>query len=181
MSMNASLQQLIKEAQEAYQTEEFRIAANKYEAAAREYTASGDALMAAEMANNRSVALLKAGDAPAAYQASASTDQVFAAAGDIRRQAVALSNQAAALESQRKIEPALQLYQQSADLFKQVNEPDMRAYVLKSISLLQFRSRKRIDAMATMRIALDAQRKLSLRDQVLKFLLNLVFRLLGAR
>jgi len=180
MTLNADPLKLVQEAEAAYQTEEYALAANKYQSAQEAYAAAGDALMAAEMANNASVALLKGGNAGAAYEAAAQTDQAFARAGDLRRQAIALSNQASALESLKKTDQALALYQQSSELLKQINETEMRAFVLKSISFLQFRTGKRIEAMATMRIALDAQRKLTLRERVLKSLLGIVFRLIGS-
>ena len=179
MTLNADPKQLIDEAETAYQTEEFALAAKKYQAAQDAYIQAGDALMAAEMANNASVSLLKSGDATAAFNAADKTDLVFSQAGDLRRQAIALSNQASALESLKKNDQALDLYTRSSDLLKQINETDMRAYVLKSISYLQFRTGKKFDAMATMRIALDAQRKLTLRERILKTLLGIVFRLMG--
>ena len=181
MSLQPNAQQLEQEASAAYQQEQYNLAAQKFEALIREYTLAGDALMAAEMSNNRSVALLKAGDARAAYEAARDTDQVFAQAGDLRRQAIALGNQASALEVLKKFSQAAELYRQSSDLLKQIGESDMRALVLKSLSYLQFQHSSKIDAMGTMSAALAAQTRLSLRDRILKGLLNTVFRLLSGR
>lgn len=180
MTLNADPQKSIHEADAAYQGADYALAASKYAAAQQAYSAAGDALMAAEMANNASVALLKAGNPSAALAACEQTDLVFAQAGDIRRQAVALSNQATALEALKRNEQALELYQRASDLLKQINETEMRAFVLKSMSFLQFRSGKKFDAMATMRIALDTQRKLTPRERLLKWLLGVVFKLLGS-
>lgn len=180
MTLNADTQKFVREAESAYQTEDYPLAASKYTLAQQAYQNAGDALMAAEMANNASVALLKGGNAAAAFTAAEATDLVFAAAGDLRRQAVALSNQASALEAMKKIEQALDVYQRASELLKQINETDMRAFVLKSISLLQFRTGKKFEAMATMRIALEAQRKLTPRERLLKWLLGVVFKLLGS-
>jgi tetratricopeptide (TPR) repeat protein len=180
MSISATItQQIIKEAEEAFKTDEYHLAAKKYDLASEAFAAQGDTGMAAEMANNRSVSLLKAGDFNAAYQAALNTDQVFLSIGDVRRQAIALSNQASALENLKKVDQAIELYQKSAALLKEINEREMRAYVLKSISYLQFRHRKPFDAMATMKAALDSQTRLSLRERLLKTLLGIVFRLLG--
>lgn len=173
--------QLATEAKAAYQTEEYHLAAQKFAAAEAAYQQSGDALMAAEMANNRSVALLKGGSAEAAYQAAHGTADIFARAGDLRRQAIALSNQAAALEVLKKYDEALNLYRQAADLLKTAGDDEMRAYVLKNISLIQFRHQDRFAALASMRIALENQKHLSLRDRILKWLLGIVFRMLGGR
>jgi len=180
MSLNTDPQKIIQEAEAAYQTEEYLLAAKKYQAAQAAYAEAGDALMAAEMANNASVSLLKGGNATEAYAAADKTDLIFAQAGDLRRQAIALSNQASALENLKKNDQALELYKQSSELLKQVGETDMRAFVLKSISFLQFRTGKKFDAMATMRIALDTQRKLTLRERLLKWLLGVVFKLLNS-
>lgn len=181
MTVTASIQQLAREAEQAYATEEFELSASKYEAAASEYAQGGDALMAAEMANNRSVALMRMGRAKEAYQAAQGTEQVFAAAGDLRRQAIALSNQASALEGLKQYTQALQVYRQSAELLKQISEQDMRSYVLKCMSMLQFRHGKRMEALALMRMALECSNKLSLRERVLKWLLGIVFNLLGGK
>lgn len=178
---NPSVQKLSKEAQDAYQIEEFALSARKYQDAAAEAARMGDELTAAEMANNRSVALLKGGDAVGAYEAARGTDQVFQHAGDARRQAIALGNQASALEALKKPSEAMPLYQQAADLFKGLGENEMRGIVLKSMSYLQFRTGKRFEAMATMRAALDGQKHLSLRELVLKSLLGIVFRLMGGK
>lgn len=179
--MTAPTAALIAEAQEAYQTEEYGLAARKYAAAEEALSAAGDKLMAAEMANNRSVALLKLGDAAGAHQAALGTEEVFAAAGDLRRQAIALSNQASAMEALGKPAQAVELYRQASQLFKSCGESDMRAFVLKSISMLQFRTGQRLEALATMRAALESQRKLTLREKILKGLLNTVFRLMGGK
>lgn len=181
MTVSASTQQLAREAEEAYAVEEYELAASKYEAAASEYRQAGDPLMAAEMSNNRSVVLIKLGKFSAALQASQGTDRLFAEAGDLRRQAIALGNQAAALEGLKQGDQALALYRQSADLLKQIGEQDMRAYILKNISMIQFRRRKYIEALAFMRMALEAQKRLSLRERILKWLLGVVFNLMGSR
>jgi len=181
MSISATTQQLVNEATQAYQSEEYNLAAQKFAIAEDQYRAAGDALLGAEMSNNRSVALLKAGNAEQAYQAAAGTEQVFAAAGDLRRQAVALSNQAAALEGLKKYDQALALYRQSAELLKTTGDVEMRALVLKSISMLEFQHRDRFVALASMRVALESQQHPSLRDRVLKWLLGIVFRLMGGK
>lgn len=181
MTISPSMQQLVNEAKEAYQTEEYQLAAQKFVAAEKAYSQAGDALMAAEMANNRSVALLKGGNAEGALEAASGTEQVFAQVGDIRRQAIALSNQASALEALKKYDNALELYRQAADLLKTTGDEDMRAYILKSISMIQFRHQDRFAALASMRSALESQKNLSLRDRVLKWLLGVVFRMLGGR
>ncbi len=170
---------LIKKAQIAYEGEEYREAAQIFEEAARQFSAQEDNLNAAEMLNNQSVSLLKAGDATGAYHAALGTDATFANAGDVKRQAMSLGNQAAALDELKKIDEAFALYQQSADLFKQIGEGELRAYVLQRMSALQMRSGKRLDALVTMQIALDAKPRLSLKDRILKGLMKTAAGLMG--
>ena len=73
------------------------LSADLYAREADACKANGE-LQAAENLNNCSVAFLQAGKAEAAYQAVADTPQFSKNAGDIRRQAMALGNRAAALE-----------------------------------------------------------------------------------
>jgi tetratricopeptide (TPR) repeat protein len=174
-----SLPQMLEKAKTAYETEDFEEAARWYEQAAKEYTAQGDAINAAEMNNNRSVCLLRADNPNAAYQAALGTEQIFAQTGDVRRQAMALGNQAAALDSMKKYEEAIQLYRQSNELLKQINAPDLRIYVLQSLSGLHLRRRHYLEALAAMQAALDLKSNLSLRERILKKLLQIVFGMLG--
>jgi tetratricopeptide (TPR) repeat protein len=73
-----------------------------------------DELNAAEMKNNESVALLQAGKAKEALQATDGTEEVFQKAGDIKRQGIAVSNRAAALEGLKKWKEALAEYDRAA-------------------------------------------------------------------
>jgi tetratricopeptide (TPR) repeat protein len=172
MTKNA-LSSLIDQAAKKYRSGQHLEAAQMYAQAAEQYVQNGDALMAAEMSNNRSVALLQAGDHQGALQASLDTDQVFAQAGDIRRQAVALGNQAAALEALNRTDEALKKYWQCSDLLKQAGDKDTRSHVLQSISTLQIRTGHHLEALATMEAALDNKKKLNLRENVLQKILRI--------
>ena len=132
---------------------------------------------AAEQKNNRSVALFKAGDAQGALQAVQGTDGVFQQGGDVRRQAMALGNLAAALEAGGKLKEALDYYQQSADLFKQVNEMELRTIALKNLSALQLRMGRQFEAMASMDAALYPQKKMTWVEKILKKLLKVPLRM----
>ncbi|HNT55061.1 MAG TPA: hypothetical protein PKG95_10145 [Anaerolineaceae bacterium] len=177
MSENFDLQTLIKQAQEAYEAEEYLQAAQGFEAAAHASELAGDALNAAEMQNNRSVALLKARNAAAALEAARGTELVFAQAGDLRRQAIAVGNQAAALDDLRQDEEAAAAYRESAALFEQAGEKDLRALVLRRISAILYRQKNTPAALSTMLDALNCQTRLSLQDRILKGLLKIVARL----
>ncbi len=170
-------QEYVNDAKAAYEAEEYTQAAAGFEAAQNAFEAAGDLLNAAEMANNRSVALLKSGDASAALACLENTDLVFAQAGDVERQAKAIGNQATALDELHRYDEALAKYQQSVELFKQINQNDMAALVLKRISNMQYRTKRRAEAMSTMVDALNLQPKLSLQDRILKWLMKIVSRL----
>jgi tetratricopeptide (TPR) repeat protein len=173
-----SLSALIRRAKETYQAGRYPEAAGLFEQAARQYSLGGDELNAAEMANNRSVALLQAGDAQGALDAVEGTDQVFAQAGDVRRQALAIGNQATALEVLKRLDDALERYRQSAALLKQIGDEENRAVVLKSISALQVRTGHQLEALASMDAALSVQKKLTLQERFLKKLLDVPMRML---
>ncbi len=172
-------QSYTEQAKAAYEAEDYEEAAQWYERAAAQYTAQGDLLLAAEMSNNRSVSLLRAGNPQNAYQAALGTELVFAQAGDGRRQAMALGNQAAALEGLKKDAEALQRYQQSNEILKQINEHELRTYILQSMSSLHLRHRRYLEAMAVMYVALELKPRLTFREQILKKLLQIVYRMLG--
>jgi tetratricopeptide (TPR) repeat protein len=173
-----SPKELAQSGENQYRNGQYEEAAASYEKAIQSYTTAGDTLMAAEMANNRSVALLQGGHAQQAYEACLGSDQLFEKAGDNRRRAIALGNQAAALDGMGKKDAALQLYEQCAELLKNENQPEMRSAVLKSISALQLRSGKQMEAIASMDAAIAQKKNLSLRERLLKHLIKLPFRLL---
>ena len=167
-----SAEKLAKQAAAAYSSNDYAKAAILYENASQVYTDTDDTLMAAEMNNNLSVTLLKMKDAAGALKAAAGTDSLFGEAGDINRQAIAIANQAAAMEGLGQWAEALERYQLASDLLKQSGNRQMRSYVLQSISALQLRTGKQLQAMATMDAALDNKSKLSLKERLLRKLLN---------
>ncbi len=160
--------EIVFQAKKAYEEENFLEAARWFSKAVETYSNQADALSAAEMSNNRSVALLKGGDPQQALSAALGTDQVFADANDIRRQAMALGNIASAQEGLHDFAAAQENYRRSADLFKEIGEQELRVYVLERLSALQFRKGKRIEALLSMETALDSKKKLSARDRLFK-------------
>jgi tetratricopeptide (TPR) repeat protein len=176
---SSSPQDLLKQAQLAYEAENFQKAAQLFLEAADGFRINNDAVNAAECDNNRSVALLRAGDPSGALKAASGTEQIFAQANDRRRQAMALGNQAAALEEMKEYQKALELYQQSSDLLKELGDGELRSYVLKRISALQIHLGKRLESMATMDAALHTKPKLTLKENFMKFLFDILFKLLN--
>ena len=175
MAETLSPQQLADEGNRAYRAGNLTEAVAAFEQAAHAYQAAGDTLTAAEMSNNAGVALLKGGDAAASLAACEGTDQVFASAGDIRRQGMALANQASALEALGRLPDALERFELASELLKQAGEKDYRAYVLSSISSIQLRTGKQLQALASMDSALENKEKLSWRERLLKKLLRIPF------
>lgn len=179
MSEALSPKQLLNEGQAGYKRGDYQTAAHAYEAAADGYKTAGDELAAAEALNNASVAYLQAGDAEAAHRTVEPTAAIFAAAGDLRRQGMALGNLGTALESLGRFEEAIDAYQMSADLLKQAGNRDMRAHVMQSLSALQLRTGRQMDALVTMQFGLEEMDKPTLAQRALKKLLQMPTNLLN--
>jgi tetratricopeptide (TPR) repeat protein len=172
-------EELNQEGKTAYEREEFEQAARAFEAAERGYAAAGDSLNAAEMANNRSVALLQGGDAQGALDAVGTTPEIFAQAQDTRRHAMSLGNKAAALAGLGNREEAEKLYWESARMLNEIGDTELRASVLQAISRLQMRSGRYMEAMASMQSGLDQVEKPNWIQRLLKKLLQIPTRMLN--
>jgi tetratricopeptide (TPR) repeat protein len=159
MNDTLTLPELIEEGKAAYKRGDFLASAQAYQAAAQGYLATDDRLTAAEMSNNSSVAYLRLGEAAAALQAVEGTPEIFAGAQDTRRQGIALGNLGAALDALKRLDEAEDAYQRSADLLGQAGENDLRAHVLKSLSVIQLRKGDQVQAVATMQSSMDAGQK----------------------
>jgi tetratricopeptide (TPR) repeat protein len=174
-----SVSQLIKDAKSAYKRGSYLESARLYNAAADSYRTSGDALMAAEMCNNSSVAYLQGGDAQAALAAVQDTPDQFAAEGDLRRQGLALGNLASALEGVGRLDEAMTTYQQSAEVLQQAGETQLRSTVLQSLSALQLRTGHQLEALATMQAGIEQVEKPTVQQRALKKLLRAPFKFLN--
>jgi tetratricopeptide (TPR) repeat protein len=174
-------QDLIKEAKKYYGRKNFLQAADLYRKAADSYRARSDDANAAEQLNNCSVALLQSGNAQSALEAASGTDQVFEKNGDKVHQAMALANQAAALEELHRDGEALPLYEKSAGLLKASGEREKRSYVMKKISALQIRTGKKMDATVSMYGALEDKEKLTGQEKTLKRLLDTLYGYMGIK
>ena len=128
--------------------------------------------MAAEMANNRSVTLMQSGLAAEALEAVGNSADIFQQAGDQKQQALALGNQAAALADLGQKEQAETTYWESAKILAEIGEQDLRASVLQSISRLQMRNGRYLEAVASMESGLEQVEKPSLSQRFLKKLLK---------
>ena len=172
-------QQLEAEGNTAYQQGDFSKAAASFAAAQESYIIMGDELKSAEMANNRCVVLLQADEPQAALESVEGTIDVFRQAEDDRRHAMALGNRASALEALGKFDEAITDYQESADLLKKIGADDLRMDVAKSLSALQLKTGRSLEALATMQAGVEGVKKPDLKQRLLKRLLALPGRLMG--
>lgn len=166
--------QLAEEGKRAFAAARYDEAARLFADAARGYSLGRDGLHAAEMNNNRSVALLKNNQPQESLDAALGTDKVFEAASDSSRQGMALGNQAAALEALGRLDEALALYERSARLFDVANEKEMRSIVLRSIAAIKLKQGKVNEAGLEMMGALGANPKPTFFQRILKFFLRFV-------
>jgi tetratricopeptide (TPR) repeat protein len=169
-------EQLATEGQVAYDRADYLSAAQLFKAAADGYNFSEQPLLAAEMANNCSVAYLKSGNPEMALEVVIGTEQLFADKDDKLRQAMALGNQAAALEALNRLDHALTAYQQSAELLASLGESELRAYVMQAMSAIQLRRGQYLDAYATMGMGVMGIDKPNLSQKILKSLMQLPFK-----
>jgi tetratricopeptide (TPR) repeat protein len=172
MKSPTDLEQTVQAGKEAFESGRFEAAVDHFRAAAEEYSALGRAADAAEQSSNLSVTLLKLGRTQEALAAAIGTDEIFAAAGDVRRQGIALNNQAAAYEQLGRAEEALSAYERSSELLGQAGEKGLRAEVLKAAAGLQLRRGKLADSGFRMIGVLEAKERPSFFERILKYVLR---------
>jgi tetratricopeptide (TPR) repeat protein len=175
-SSTPTLSRLVEQAKRLYEESEYEQAADLFEKIYQQYAEAGDEVNCAENKNNCSVALLKADQAQKSLDVALGTELVFAGVGDKTRQAMALGNQAAAMEALGHLDKALETYQQASDLLKETGDQDLRSYVLKSISSIKMRKGKYMESMATMQAAIGDKKSPSWIERILKKLLGLIFK-----
>ncbi|HSL45987.1 MAG TPA: hypothetical protein VK897_21315 [Anaerolineales bacterium] len=151
-------------------------AADLFLQAAQAYASAQDELNAAEMKNNQSVALLQAGKAKEAFQATDGTEEIFQKAGDIKRQGIAISNRAAALEGMKKWSEALAEYDRAATLFEQIGEGDMHSIVRKAAANINLKRGRIVDSQMDVFDSLRLVEKPTLLQRFMKFLVRIGFR-----
>jgi tetratricopeptide (TPR) repeat protein len=170
-----SPKELKKEAERAYQKKDYLAAAKDFQAAAAGFSQNDAQLEAAEMLNNASVAYLQARQPESALDSALDTDETFAAAGDQRRQAIALGNQAAAYEALDDLDSAARAYQASSDLLKEIGDQELRPSVMQSLSAVQLRQGQQMEALFTMQAGLEGIEKPGLKQKLIKKVLRSPF------
>ena len=163
---------LAEEGKRLYEHSQYDWAAELFRRAADAYTLEGANLLAAEMSNNRSVSLLQAGKPREALEAAGGTDEIFAAASDRKRQAMAIGNQAAALDALHRPDEALEAYARAETLFAELGEGDMLALVKKSMAAIRLKRGDVLQSALKMVGSVEARSKPSLFDRLLRFLMR---------
>jgi tetratricopeptide (TPR) repeat protein len=170
-----SPEELTQEAELAYKRKNYLTAARAFQASAEGYAQIGAEIEAAEMLNNASVAYLQAEQPESALESALNTDQTFAAAGDVRRQAIALGNQAAAYEALDQLDSAAQNYQVCSDLLEEIGDQELLPAVMRSLSTVQLRSGQQVEALATMQASLEQAENPGIKQKLLKKILRSPF------
>lgn len=164
---------LADQAKKEYEKGAFLAAASLFLQTAEAYETLGDPLNAAEMMNNRSVALLQAGKARDALLATEGTEQIFSQANDLKRQGIAVGNRAAALEGLKQWRDALAEYERAAVLFEQAGEGDMHSVVRKATANIHLKFGRVNDTQMDVYDSLRLVEKPTLSQRVMKFLMRL--------
>lgn len=176
MEQNTNPITLADDGKKEYAKGNFKAAADLFAQAAQAYTSIPDELNAAEMKNNESVALLQAGDAQGALQATDGTEDVFKKAGDLKRQGMAVGNRAAAFEGLKKWNEAVAEYDRAAAIFEEAGEGDMHSMVRKAAAGIHL---KRLRVGSSQMDVLDSLRlveKPTLTQRLMKFLMKIGLR-----
>ena len=167
---------LAEQGKREYEQENYLAAADRFAQAAQAYALRKDELNAAEMKNNQSVALLQAGKAKEALHATERTEEIFQKAGDIKRQGIAVSNRAAALEGLKQWKEALAEYDRAASLFEEIGEGDMHSTVRKAAANLNLKRGRLTDSQMDVFDSLRLVEKPTLLQRIMKFLVRMGFR-----
>lgn len=176
MTTDTELKKISEDGKLAFEAGNYESAVGMFENAAKGYASLNDRLNEAEMKNNLSVTLLKLGKAQEAFDAATGTDEVFAQANDLKRQGMAVGNQASALEALKRFDEALAAYEKSAEIFADAHEGDLRSMVLKSAAGIKLKRGKVTDSAIKMIGSLEAKEKPSIFDRILKFFIRFIQR-----
>jgi tetratricopeptide (TPR) repeat protein len=168
-----SPQNWLNSGKKAYQKKKYAEAAEFFSQAAQEFAKNGEVILAAEAANNWSVAALQAGDRQNAFLAVEGTAEIFAEAGDIQRQGIAYGNLGAAYEALGHLDEAIVSFEQSSILLKEAGDNEMRQHVMQALSALQLKTGKQLQALATLQAGLEGLESKSPKQKFIQKLLDI--------
>jgi tetratricopeptide (TPR) repeat protein len=164
---------LTEQGKKEYEKGNFRAAAKFFQQSAQAYGSANDPVNAAELKNNQSVALLQAGRAKEALEATEGTEAIFEQARDLKRQGIAVSNRAAALEGLKRWKEALAEYERAASILEQAGEGDMHSMVRKASANIHIKLGHVNDTQMDIYDSLRLVEKPTLTQRMMKFLMRI--------
>lgn len=156
-----------------YEKANYSAAADLFSQAAQAYESARDSLSAAEMRNNQSVALLQAGNAEGALRATEGTEEIFRKADDLKRQGIAVSNRAAALEGLKKWNDALAEYERAASLLERAGEGDMHSMVRKAAANINLKRGRIAESQMDVYDSLRLVERPTLTQRIMNFMMRI--------
>jgi len=166
---------LAEQAKQEYEKGQYLAAADLFSQTAQAYENVRDELNAAEMKNNQSVALLRAGKAGDALRVTDGTEEIFQKAGDLKRQGIAIANRAAALDGLKKWSEAMDEYNRAAVILEEAGEGDMHSVVRKATAEIFLKrgyiSNTQMDVIDSLRLV----EKPTFTQRILKFMMRMGF------
>jgi tetratricopeptide (TPR) repeat protein len=165
-------------AMQAYEKGQYDLAIDTFEQAREAYAAAGQPQIAAEMANNLSVALGHVGRHQKALEVLEGTFEIFLQHDELTKAAQALGNAAAAYEGLQEWQRAESLYEQAASRFAQLGNREGQHFTLQALSRVRLRQGRAMEAVTTMQGALDVESKPSWRSRLIRKILDLPSRII---
>lgn len=153
-------------------------AIDEFRIALEEFVSLNDSVSVAEMKNNIGVCLQMQGKAEEAIKEIEGTAKVFAEQGKLEYEAMALGNEASALEDLKRFDEALSLYEQAEKLLDKEPKSEIRSIILKRISAIELKKGNQMASLASMNIALNSDPNPSKKEKSLRNVLTKFFRLL---
>lgn len=161
-----------------HRKKQYALAVKEFQRALDEFNDLGDVVSVAEMKNNIGVCMQMMGKPEEAIQEIRGTADIFAFAEKVEYQAMALGNEASALEDLKRFDEAVSLYRQAEKLLEDLPKNETRSIILKRISSLELKAGNHLDSLASMNIALQTDPKPSHKEHTLKKVLSRFFRLI---
>jgi hypothetical protein len=93
-------------------------------------------------------------------------------------QAMAIGNQAAALAELDRFDEAENAYLKSATMLREIGELDLRLHVMQSLSAMQLKMGRRLEAYASMYAGVDIISQPTPKQRLLKYLMQIPFKFL---
>lgn len=168
---SSSANALAGRAKQVYEAGDFLAAAQAYAEAEAAFSAQDDALMAAEMKNNRSVSLLRAKQPQAALDALEGAETPFTQAGDFRRLGVTHANRASAWQALRRFKDAIMEYEKAGEALEKAGEDQMRLQVMQLLSTLYFSRWQFLNAVIALQSGLAGVKDPTPKQRLMKKLL----------